>query len=184
MQQYHSRKSLRMEITLYYTWRTVSSWLTYFEIITRLLLATFYAEKVKTIYDINSTKTTDRIVDILHTRLLQQFIYWLITVLIQTFIKTTKACAGFVLSKYATCEDITKLKWLLVLERIHFTIAKLIFKGSLKENVTENLEIQIRTSNRSLRMPNKAILEYGNLQKQQSFYINYANTLITNFRKK
>ena len=39
----------------------------------------------------------------------------------------------------------------------------------------ENLEIQIRTSNRSLRTPNKVILEYANLQKQHSFYINYAN---------
>ena len=88
------------------------------------------------------------------------------------------------LNKYATCEDTTKSKWLLVLERIHFTIAKLVFKGLLKENVTEILEIQIRTLNRSLRMPNKAILEYRNLQKQQSFYINYATRYITNFRKK
>ena len=70
----------------------------------------------------------------------------------------------------------TKLKWLLVPKRINFVIAKLIFKGLLKENVPENLEIQIKTSNRSLRTPNKAILEYTNLQKQ-SFYINYANTL-------
>ena len=77
----------------------------------------------------------------------------------------------------ATCEDITKLKWLLVPERIIFTIAKLIFKGLLKENVPKNLEIQIRTSNWSLMTPNKVILEYTNLQKQQSFYISYANTL-------
>ena len=44
-------------------------------IIKRLFLVTFYTEKVKTIYAISSTKTTDRIVDILQTRLLQQFIY-------------------------------------------------------------------------------------------------------------
>ena len=31
-------------------------------------------------------------------------------------------------NKYSTCEDITKLKWLLVPERINFTIAKRIFK--------------------------------------------------------
>ena len=71
--------------------------------------------------------------------------------------------------KYATCEPITKLKWLLVPERINFTIAKLIFRGLLRENIPENLEIQVRTSNRSLRTPNKVILEYANLQKQQSF---------------
>ena len=55
-----------------------------------------------------------------------------------------KACEGFVLNKYATCEDITKLKWLLVPDRIYFTIVKLIFKGLLKENVPENLEIEVK----------------------------------------
>ena len=49
-------------------------------IIKRLFLVTFYTEKVKTIYAISSTKTTDRIVDILQIRLLQQFIYWFNTV--------------------------------------------------------------------------------------------------------
>ena len=47
----------------------------------------------------------------------------------------------------------------------------------LRENIHENLEIQVKTSNRSLRTPNKVILEYVNLQKQQSFYISYANTV-------
>ena len=75
------------------------------------------------------------------------------------------------------CEDITKLKWLLVPERINFTIAKRVFNDLLKENVLENLEIQVRNSYRSLRTINKVILEYTNLQKQQTFYINYANTL-------
>ena len=60
---------------------------------------------------------------------------------IKLLLKLQKACAGFVLNKYAICEYITKLKWLLVRERINFTIAKLIFKGLLKENVPENLEI-------------------------------------------
>ena len=59
----------------------------------------------------------------------------------------------------------------------NFTIAKLIFKGLFKENVPENLEIQIRNSNWSLRTSNKVTLEYTNLQKQQSFYMNYLNTL-------
>ena len=96
---------------------------------------------------------------------------------IKRLLKLQKTWAGFVINKYATCEDITKLKWLLVPERIIFAIAKLIFKGLLKENVPKNLEIQIRTSNWSLITPNKVILEYTNLQKQQSFYISYANTL-------
>ena len=70
------------------------------------------------------------------------------------------------LNKYATCEDITKLKWLLVPERINFTIAKRILKGLLNENVPENQKIQVRTLNRSLRTLNKVTLEYTNLQKQ------------------
>ena len=96
---------------------------------------------------------------------------------IKCLLKLQKACACSVLNKYATSEDVTKLKWLLVPERINFTIAKLIFRGLLRENIPENLEKQVRGSNRSLRTPNKVILEYANLQKQQSFYINYANTL-------
>ena len=45
------------------------------KLLKKLLLLTFYAEKVKMIYDITNTKTTDRIVDTLQTRLLQQFIH-------------------------------------------------------------------------------------------------------------
>ena len=70
-------------------------------------------------------------------------------------LKLQKACASFVLNKYAACEDTEKLKWLLVPERINFTIVKVIFKSLLKEAVPENLEIQVRTSNWSLRTPNK-----------------------------
>ena len=97
---------------------------------------------------------------------------------IKPLLKLPKACTGFILNVYVTCEDITKLKWLLVPEKINFTIAKLIFKGLLKENIPENLEIQVRASNRSLRTPNKVFLEYTNLQKQQSFYINYGKHVI------
>ena len=68
---------------------------------------------------------------------------------IKRLLKLQKACVGFALNKHATREVITKLKWLLVPERINFSIAKLIFKGLLKKNAPVNLEIQIRTSNRS-----------------------------------
>ena len=88
-----------------------------------------------------------------------------------------KTWAYFVVNMYATYEDITKLIWLLVLEIIHFKIKKLIFKGLLKEIIPDNLEIQVRNSNRSLRTPNKITLEYTNLRKQQSFYINCPNIL-------
>ena len=49
-------------------------------------------------------KTTDTIVDIPQTRLLQHFIYWLTTVQNQTC--TKKTCTGFVQNKYVKCEDI------------------------------------------------------------------------------
>ena len=81
---------------------------------------------------------------------------------IKRLLKLQKACAGFVLNKYATCEDVTKLKWLLVQERIKFAITKSIFKHLFKESVPENLDIQVRTSNQSLRTPNKVTLEYNN----------------------
>ena len=54
----------------------------------------------------------------------------------------------------------TKLKWLLVRERINFTTVKHIFKCFLKENVPGNLQIQIWNSNWSLSPPNKATVEY------------------------
>ena len=127
----------------------------------------FYAEKVKTIYTISCMKTTDRIVDILQARLLQHLFIDLPQHQIQRLLKLQKECAGFVLINYATCEEITKLKWLLVPRRINLTISKLIFKGLLKENVPENQEIQVRKSNQSLRTLSKVTLEYANLQKQQ-----------------
>ena len=52
---------------------------------------------------------------------------------IKGLLKLQKACAGFVLNNYATYEDVTELKWLVVPERISFTIAKLILKGLLRE---------------------------------------------------
>ena len=85
---------------------------------------------------------------------------------------------------YATCEDKTEIKWLPLPERINFTIAKLIYKGLLKESLPKNLEIQVRNLNLSLRIPNKVTLEYLNLPKEQSFSINYANMLYTEQNKK
>ena len=74
---------------------------------------------------------------------------------LQSLLKLQNARTGFVLNKYATCEDMTKLKWLLIPERINFIITKLIFKGLLKWNVLENLEIQTKNSNQSSKTLNK-----------------------------
>ena len=52
----------------------------------------------------------------------------------------------------------------------------------------ENLGIQVRNSNWSLRTPNKVALEYANLQKQQSFNNRFTSNTqtgyTTNFRTK
>ena len=90
------------------------------EIIERLQLVFFYTKKVEKIHAITSTKTNDRIVDILQTRLLidNNLFIDLPHYHIKPLLKLQKACAGFMLNKYAMCEDITKLKRLLVPERI------------------------------------------------------------------
>ena len=44
-----------------------------------------------------------------------------------------------------------------------FYHCKTYFQKFIKKNVPENLEIRLRTSNRSLRTPNKVILDYTNL---------------------
>ena len=48
---------------------------------------------------------------------------------IKRLLNLQKAFAAFVLNKYAMCESTTKLKWLVVPERINFTIARLFFEG-------------------------------------------------------
>ena len=50
-----------------------------------------------------------------------------------------------------------------------FYHCKTYFQRFITRKHTENLEIQVRTSNQSLRTANKVILGYANLQKQQSF---------------
>ena len=57
-------------------------------------------------------------------------------------LKLQKSSAGFVLNTYAACEDKTKLKWPLIPKKIDFTIAKLIFKGLLKERAIRSRKLQ------------------------------------------
>ena len=103
---------------------------------------------------------------------------------IKHLLKLQKACASFILNKYAPCEDLGKLKWL-VPERINFTIGKLIFKGLFKENVPENLEIQVKTAILSLRTSN--IKSPYNIQtfKSNNHFSSITQThYITTFRTK
>ena len=61
-----------------------------------------------------------------------------------------------------------------------FSHCKTYFQRSFTRKhtwITSKEGLQVRTSNQSLRTPNKVILEYANLQEQQSFYVNYANTI-------
>ena len=59
---------------------------------------------------------------------------------IKRLLKHQKARTGIVLNKYAKCAEITKLKWLLVPERINFTIAKSTpnMKNTIENTVIKN----------------------------------------------
>jgi len=58
--------------------------------------------------------------------------------------KLQRACAGFVYKKYGTIEDVINLKWLLINERIDFSISKTILKGLLDEITPSYLQIKVQ----------------------------------------
>jgi len=48
--------------------------------------------------------------------------------------KVQTTCAGFLLSRYATVEDLKSLKWLPIKERLEWTIARLAHKSMYSED--------------------------------------------------
>ena len=54
---------------------------------------------------------------------------------VRRMIKLQKSCASFVKGKFCSIEDVVSLKWLLVPERIDFTVLKMTFKGLLNERM-------------------------------------------------
>ena len=73
---------------------------------------------------------------------------------------------------------ITSLKWLLVPERINFTILKLTFKGLLTERMPSNLQLNIvkkpRTLRKSTEMAKLVSIEDPD---NHSHFLNYATKL-------
>ena len=65
--------------------------------------------------------------------------------------KVQNAAAGFVLNRRANINDVIKLKWLPVKERINYAIAILIFKALHDPNSPSNIKVKLKEDRRFLR---------------------------------
>ena len=75
-------------------------------------------------------------------------------------------------------EDVVSLKWLLVPERIDFTVLKMIFKGLLNERMQSNFQISIKVKKRELRTAAETIkLTLTSEPNYESHFLKYATTL-------
>ena len=72
-------------------------------------------------------------------------------------IKLQKSCAIFVKGKLYSLEDVVSLTWLLVPERIDFTVLEMTFKGLLNARTPSNFQISIKEKKRELRTATKTI---------------------------
>ena len=73
---------------------------------------------------------------------------------VRRMIKLKKSFASCVKSKYCSMEDVVSLKWLLVPERIDFTVLKMTFKGLLNERMPSNFQISIKEKKREQKSQN------------------------------
>ena len=60
--------------------------------------------------------------------------------------KLQNAAAGFVLTKYASINDVINIKWLLIEERIEYSLAVMGFKAICNEKCSKLLEINTISS--------------------------------------
>ena len=99
-------------------------------------------------------------------------------------IKLQKSCASFVKGKFCSTEDMVSIKWLLVLERIDFTVLKMTFKGLLNERIPSNFQISIKEKKRELRTATETIkLTLTSEPNYKSNFIKYAKTLYNEVSK-
>ena len=97
---------------------------------------------------------------------------------VRRMIKLQKSCASFVKGKFCSIEDVVSLKWLLVPERIDFTVLKMTFKGLLNERMPSNFQISIKEKKRELRSATKTIkLTLTSEPNYESHFIKYATAL-------
>ena len=76
---------------------------------------------------------------------------------VRRMIKLKQSHASFVKGKYCPMENVLSLKWLLVSERIDFTVLKMTFKGLLNERMPSNFQISIKEKKRELRTATETI---------------------------
>ena len=74
---------------------------------------------------------------------------------LQRIIKLQKSCAIFVKRKLCFAEDVVLLKWLLIPERIDFTVSKTTFKGLLNDKMHSNFQISKKKGNKVLENQQK-----------------------------
>ena len=97
---------------------------------------------------------------------------------VRRMIKLQKFCAGFVKSKFCSIEDVVSLKWLLVPERIDFTVLKMAFKVLLNERMPSKFQISIKEKKRELRTATETIkLTLTSEPNYESHFIKQATTL-------
>ena len=97
---------------------------------------------------------------------------------VQRMIKLQKSCASFVKGTFCSIEDVLSLKWLLVPERIYFTVLKMTFKGLLNERMPSNFQISTKEKKRELRTAAETIkLTLTSEPNYQPHFIKYATTL-------
>ena len=75
--------------------------------------------------------------------------------------KLIQAFARFVKYKYGELKDIADLNWLVIEERIDFTLMKLVFNGLNNKNMSEDLQLKLSEEKRSLRK-NSVMLVHQN----------------------
>ena len=75
-------------------------------------------------------------------------------------------------------EDVVSLKWLLVPEKIDFTVLKMIYKSILNKRMPSNFQISIKEKNRDFRTATETIkLIPTSEPKYESHFLKYATTL-------
>ena len=97
---------------------------------------------------------------------------------VRRMIKLQKSCASFAKGKFCSIKDVVSLKWLLVPERIDFTVLKMTFKSLFNERMPLNFQISIKEKKRELRAATETIkLTLTSEPNYDSHFIKYATTL-------
>ena len=97
--------------------------------------------------------------------------------------KLQKSCASFIKGKYCSIEGVVSLKWLLVPERIDFTVLKMTFKGLLNQRMPSNFQVSIKEKKRELRTATETFkLTLTSEPNYESYFIKYATTHIMKFQ--